>query len=232
MSIQKTPEHNTIFFTWLNSYSCVLLKTPSKTILFDPVDVKVKDFPTLDAIIITHEHYDHLDAPLVASIQKNTDCEVIADPASTPKLQPSIPAGKLHEIQPGMKIALGQVTIKAQKSNHPPAKAPNTYLITTEDNIEVFHTSDSNPYPEMGTMGQNQKIDIVFCTVGVAPGATPETGAEIAWLTKPGLAVPYHTGSVEQQKRFEEIIKKKLKRTACLIPEQKIIYQVTKREDK
>jgi L-ascorbate metabolism protein UlaG (beta-lactamase superfamily) len=231
MSIQTTPEHNTIFFTWLNNYSCVLLKTPSKTLLFDPVDVKAKDFPTVDAILITHEHYDHLDTPLVASIQKNTDCAVIADPASTAKLQPSIPAGKLHEIRPGMKIALGQVTVKAHKSNHN-AKAPNTYLITTEDNMEIFHTSDSNPYPEMGAMGQAQKIDIVFCTVGVSSSATAETGAEIAWLTKPGLAVPYHAGTVENQKRFEEIVKKKLKRTACLIPKQKEIYQVTKREDK
>jgi Predicted Zn-dependent hydrolases of the beta-lactamase fold len=231
MSIQKTPEHDTIFFTWLNNYSGILLKTPSKTIVVDPVDVKVKDFPIVDAILITHEHYDHLDTPLVTAIQKNTDCEVIADPASTQKLQTTIPAGKLHEMRPGMKIALGQVTIKAQKSNNP-AKAPNTYIITTEDNMEVFHTSDSHPYPEMGTMGQTQKIDIVFCTVGVAPGATPETGAEIAWLTKPGLAVPYHAGSAENQKRFEAIVKKKLRRTACLIPEQKKIYQVTKREDK
>lgn len=231
MSIQTTPEHNTIFFTWLNNYSCVLLKTPSKTLLFDPVDVKVKEFPTVDAILITHEHYDHLDTPLVTSIQKNTGCEVIADPASAQKLQPSIPPNKLHEIRNGMKIALGQVTIKALKSNHN-AKAPNTYLITTEDNMEVFHTSDSHPYPEMGVMGQTQKIDIVFCTVGVTPGATAETGAEIAWLIKPGLAVPYHAGSLDSQKRFEEIIKKKLKRTACLVPKQKEIYQVTKREDK
>jgi L-ascorbate metabolism protein UlaG (beta-lactamase superfamily) len=231
MSIQTTPEHGTIFFTWLNNYSCVLLKTPSKTIVVDPVDVKAKDFTVLDAILITHEHYDHLDTPLVASIQKLTDCEVIADAASTLKLQAAIPAGKLHEIKPGMKISLGQVTVKAYKSNHP-AKAPNTYMITTEDNIDVFHTSDSHPYNEMGAMGQTQKIEIAFCTVGIAPGATAETGAEIAWLIKPGLAVPYHTGSAESQKRFEEIVKKKLKRTACLIPKQKEIYQVTKREDK
>jgi metal-dependent hydrolase (beta-lactamase superfamily II) len=64
MSIQKTPEANTIFFTWFNQYAGILLKTPSKTILIDPVDIKVKKLPTVDAILITHEHYDHLDTPL------------------------------------------------------------------------------------------------------------------------------------------------------------------------
>ena len=87
MSIQKTPEPNTIFFTWFNQYAGILLKTPSKTIVIDPVDIKVKNLPVVDAILITHEHYDHLDLQLVAAIQKATGCTVIADPASTKKLQ-------------------------------------------------------------------------------------------------------------------------------------------------
>ena len=87
MSIQKTPEPNTIFFTWFNQYAGILLKTPTKTIVVDPVDIKVKNLPIVDAILITHEHYDHLDPQLVTAIQKATDCTVIADPASTKKLQ-------------------------------------------------------------------------------------------------------------------------------------------------
>lgn len=231
MSIHQTPEPETIFFSWFNQYSGILIKTPSKTLVVDPVDIKAKNYPTVDAILITHEHYDHLDPPLVTGIQKNTGCVVVADPASAKKLQATIPNDKLQELQPGMETKIGQVTIKAQKSNHN-AKAPNTYIITSEDNLKVYHTADSLPFPELGAMGQKEQFDIVFCTVGAAPGATPETGFEIAFLTKPGLAVPYHAGSVENQRRFEEKIKKELRRTACLIPEQNKIYQVSKREDK
>ena len=101
MSIQKIPEKNTILFVWLNQYAGILLKTPSKTLAIDPVDVKAKSLQKVDAILITHEHYDHLDPRLITEIQKATDCTIIADSASTRKLQYTIPADKLQEIKPG-----------------------------------------------------------------------------------------------------------------------------------
>ena len=228
MSIQKAPEANTLFFVWFNQYSGILLKTPSKTLVIDPVDIKPKSLTDVDAILITHEHYDHLDPPLITAIQKNTGCCVIADPASAKKLQITIPNDKLHEVKPGMEIKVGEVNVKAEKSTHP-AKAPNTYIVTSEDGVKVYHTSDSAPFPELASIAEKEQFDLVFCTVGIAPRATPESGYEIAWLTKPPLAVPYHAGSVENQNRFAELIKKNLPKTTCLIPQQNKIYQVSKR---
>ncbi len=228
MSIQKTPEKNSIFFMWLNNYAGILLKTPTKTFAIDPVDVKAKNLHNVDAILITHEHYDHLDPPLVADIQKATGCTVIADAASTKKLKLALPNDKLIEIKPGMEIKFGEVSVKAEKSNHP-AQAPVTYIITSEDNVKVYHTADSLPFPELAKMAQKENFDLVFCTVGIAPGASPQSGFEIAWLTKPQIAVPYHTATVASQKEFEELLKKELPRTACLIPQQNKIYQVSKR---
>jgi L-ascorbate metabolism protein UlaG (beta-lactamase superfamily) len=229
VSIQKTPEKNSILFVWLNNYSGILLKTPSKTFVIDPVDVKAKNLRNVDAILITHEHYDHLDPPLVVEIQKATGCTVIADAASAKKLKLALPDDKLTEIKPGMEIKIGGVSVKAEKSNHP-AQAPVTYIITSEDNVKVFHTADSLPFPELAKLAQKENFDVVFCTVGIAPGASPQTGFEIAWLTKPQLAVPYHTGTFASQKEFEELLKKELPRTACLIPQQSKIYQISKRK--
>ncbi|MCL5949816.1 MAG: MBL fold metallo-hydrolase [Candidatus Bathyarchaeota archaeon] len=229
MSIQKTPEKNSILFVWLNNYAGILLKTPSKTLAIDPVDVKVKALKNIDAILITHEHYDHLDPPLIIEIQKATGCTIIADSASTKKLKLAIPNDKLKEIKPGVETKIGEVSIKAEKSNHP-AQAPVTYIITSEDQVKVYHTADSLPFPELAKIGQKEKFDVVFCTVGIAPGSTPQTGFEIAWLTKPQVAVPYHTATVASQKEFAELLTKELPRTACLIPEQNKIYQVSKRK--
>ena len=228
MSIQKTPEKNSIFFMWLNNYAGILLKTPTKTFAIDPVDVKAKNLQNVDAILISHEHYDHLDPPLVADIQKATGCTVIADVASSKKLKLALPNDKLIEIKPGMEIKVGEVSIKAEKSNHP-AQAPVTYIITSEDNVKVYHTADSLPFPELAKMAQKENFDLVFCTVGIAPGASPKSGFEIAWLTKPQIAVPYHTATVASQKEFEQLLKNELPRTACLIPQQNKIYQVSKR---
>ncbi len=229
MPIDKTPEKNAILFDWFNNYAGVLIKTPSKTLIIDPVDIRARSFPDVDAVLITHEHYDHLDPRLITEIQKATKCTIIADPASTKRLQHAIPPKKLQQIRPNEETKIGEVTIKAEKCNHP-ATEPVTYIITSEDGVKVFHTADSLPYPELATIGEKEKLDIVFCTVGIAPGTSPETGFEIARLTKPQVAVPYHTNSIAYQQQFAEILKKELPRTACLIPELHKIYQVSKRK--
>ncbi|MGA3111903.1 MAG: MBL fold metallo-hydrolase [Candidatus Bathyarchaeia archaeon] len=229
MSIKKIPEKNTILFVWFNQYAGILLKTPSKTLAIDPVDIKSKNLQNADAILITHEHYDHLDPRLITEIQKETNCTIIADSASTRKLQHVVPVGKLQETKPGEEIKIGEVSIKTEKCNHP-AQSPVTYIITSEDGVKVYHTADSLPFPEMALMGQKEKFDMVFCTVGIAPSSTPQTGFEIARLTKPQVAIPYHTASISSQTEFAQLMKKELPRTACLIPEQNKIYQVSKRK--
>ncbi len=227
MSIQKTPEPNTIFFVWFNQYAGILLKTPTKTLAIDPVDIKPKSLQNTDAVLITHEHYDHLDPRLINEIQKETNCQIIADPASTRKLQHALPNDKLQQIQPGTETKIGEVTIKAEKCNHT-AQNPVTYIITSEDQVKIYHTADSLPFPELADIGQREKFDVVFCTVGIAPGSSPETGFEIARLTKPQVAVPYHTATQASQTQFANLLKKELPKTACLIPQQNKIYQVSK----
>jgi L-ascorbate metabolism protein UlaG (beta-lactamase superfamily) len=228
MSIEKTPSKNEIFFVWFNHYAGVTIKTPTKTLVIDPVDVKPRDFKNVDAILITHEHYDHLDQLLISELHKLTQCMVVADSTSSRKLRDVVSSEKLHEVQPGSDVKLDEVSIKAEKCNHP-AATPVSFIITSEDGVKVFHTADSLPFPEMADMGEREKPDVVFCTVGIAPGTSPETGVEIARLTKPKVAVPYHTGSAADLKRFSELLKKEMPKTTCLVPEVGKIYQISKR---
>ena len=230
MFIQSIPEKNSVLFVWFNQYSGVVLKTRTKTVVFDPVDVKIKNLQNIDVILLTHEHYDHLDSRLVEEIQEETNCQVIADQTSTQKLRLAIPKEKIQEAKPGMEFKIGQITVKAEKANHP-AKTPVTYILTSEDNVKVYHTADSLPFPELALLGQRELFDLVFCTVGIAPGASAKTGFEIARLTKPHLAIPYHTASVASQKEFAELVNKDLRKTACLVPEQNKIYQISKKEE-
>ena len=230
VSIGKSPSKNEVFFVWLNRYAGVTLKTPSKTLVIDPVDVKPRDFKNVDAVLITHEHYDHLDPSLVSELQKLTQCTVVADPTSVKKLRHLIPGDKLVEASLGSDVSFDSVSVRVESSNHPPASTPVSFVITSEDGIKVFHTADSLPFAEMAVVGEREKLDVVFCTVGIAPGASPEVGVEIARLTRPKVAVPYHTGSVGDQRRFAELLKRDLPRVTCLVPEVGKIYQVSKRK--
>jgi L-ascorbate metabolism protein UlaG (beta-lactamase superfamily) len=229
MSIEEKPSKNEILFVWFNRYAGVTIKTPTKMLVIDPVDVKSRDFKGVDAILVSHEHYDHLDQSLISEIHKQTGCMVVADPTSAKRLRNTLPTEKLHEIRPGLEVKIGEVSVKAEKCNHPPATTPITFIITSEDGVKVFHTADSLPFPEMAAIGEREKFDVAFCTVGIAPGASPQTGFEIARLTKPKVAIPYHTGSSADQRRFAEILKKELPKVTCLIPEVGKIYQVSKR---
>ncbi|HXX88165.1 MAG TPA: MBL fold metallo-hydrolase [Candidatus Acidoferrum sp.] len=230
MSIQRTPSKNEVFFVWLNRYAGITIKTPSKTLVIDPVDVKARNLQKVDAILITHEHYDHLDPALVSEIFKLTHCNVVADPTSNRKLRNTIPSEKLQEVQPGSEVKIGDVLVRAERSNHPPAATPVSFIITSDDGVKLFHTSDSLPFPQMAAIGEKEKFDLVFCTVGIAPNASPETGVDIVRLTKPKVAVPYHTGSNADQMRFAELLKKELPKVTCTIPEIGKIYQVSKRK--
>jgi L-ascorbate metabolism protein UlaG (beta-lactamase superfamily) len=227
----KTPPKSSILFSWINNYAGVLIRTPTKILLIDPVDVRAKSFPRLDAVLITHEHYDHLDQRLVAEIHKATGCRVIADQASAQKLGQQLPKEKLTAVSVGDKTSIGEVTVKAEKCQHP-AKAPVTYIITSEDKLKIWHTADSLPYPDMVQVGKEEQFDLVFCTVAIAPGTSPETGSQIAWLTKPKIAVPYHTNSVESQQQFAQILKRDQPKTTCLVPSIGKMYMVTKGEHK
>jgi L-ascorbate metabolism protein UlaG (beta-lactamase superfamily) len=230
LSIGKTPSKSEVLFVWFNHYAGVTLKTPSKTLVIDPVDVKPRDFKNVDAVLITHEHYDHMDPSLISELQKSTQCAVLADPTSVKKLRHLISPEKLVEARPGSEVKFDSVSVKVESCNHPPATTPVSFIITSEDDIKVFHTADSLPFPEMATIGEREKLDLVFCTVGIAPSTSPETGFEIARLTKPKVAVPYHTGSSADQKRFAELLKKELPKMTCLVPETGKIYQVSKRK--
>jgi L-ascorbate metabolism protein UlaG (beta-lactamase superfamily) len=228
MFVDKTPEKNEIYFVWLNKYAGIAVRTPSKTLVIDPVDIKARDFKNVDAVLITHEHYDHLDQPLVKEIQKQAECMVIADRTSARRLRNAVPSEKLEEVQPTSEVNLDSVVIRAEDCNHP-AATPVSFLIISEDGVKIYHTADSLPFPEMSKIGEKDKPDLAFCTIGIAPGASPATGLDIARLTKPKVAVPYHTGSTAEQKKFAELMHQELPKIACLIPETGKIYQVSRK---
>lgn len=229
MAIRQIPSWNEVMFTWFNTYAGVTIKTRSKTLVVDPVDVKPKFFSDVDAVLITHEHYDHLDPMLVSGIHKMSKCIVIADQTSAKRLANTIPSEKLISVQAGSMVEVDEISIRAEKCNHSPAATPVSYVITSEDGIKIFHTADSLPFQEMARLGEKEQFDLVFCTVGIAPGASPETGFEIARLTKPKVAVPYHTSSAADLKKFAELVKKELSEVTCMIPEIGKVYQVSKK---
>ena len=187
----QTPKSKSIAIQWFNSYSGVSIKTLGKTLVIDPCVANAKDFGDVDVVLITHEHHDHFDEAIVKEIFSLTNCMVVADP-TTYELIKGIPKTKLVKATVGAQLMVGDVQIHVESSHHPPAATPVTYMIVCEGGCAIYHTSDSLPFTEMSDIGQRFKPDLAFCTIGIAPGASPRSGAEIAKLVQPKIAVPYH----------------------------------------
>ena len=208
-----------IAFLWFNNYSGVIVRTPSKMLVVDPADVDPLTFKTVDAVLVTHEHYDHFDETLIKEIFRRTKCAVLADSTSAMRLKDTIPADKLHTMKFSKETKIDNVTVRAEAFDHP-ATAPVSYLITNEDGVKVYHTGDSLPHPDMKQIGERSPPDLVFCTAGPpAPGASPQTALEIVKLVKPKMAVPYHASDAER-KKFVELVAKETPNVKTLLIER------------
>jgi len=213
-----------VAFMWFNNYAGVVIKTPSKTLVVDPVDVDPSIFKGVGALLITHEHLDHFDESLTKEIYRRNKCPVIADSTSAKRLKDALPAEKLHEMRVGKEIKLDDITVRAEGFRHP-ATSPVSYLITTEDGVKIYHTGDSLPFPTMKTVGEWSPPDIMFCTVGApAPGASPQTGLEIVQMVKPKVAIPYHAPAADR-KRFAELVAKEAPNVKCMVIERDKPYK-------
>jgi len=198
---------------WFNEFSGVAILSPLRSIIVDPTQIDGEAFQRVDFLLITHELIDHLDEILVSSIHQITGCSVISGRASSESLRNFVPKKKMKIVQTDTELTLDDLSIEALPCNHPSAANPVTYMITLENGVKIFHTSDSLPFPEMERIGMNEQPDIVFCAISGVAGVTPRTGAEIAKLVKAKVAIPYH-GTAFQE--FEGILRREL-------PDQKIV---------
>ncbi|RLI05403.1 hypothetical protein DRO26_02305 [Candidatus Bathyarchaeota archaeon] len=195
-----------IAVSWFNDYSGVVIKSPNTTIIFDPVNIRPEEISQVNIIVVTHEHYDHFEAELVKEIQKKTNAVIVTTPYVASQLK-NVPTASIKQLKIGESITFGEVRLNAERSNHP-GNQPLSFMVTMENGLKIYHSSDSRPYPEMKSLGEKYKPDLAFCTVGIAPGASPMSGVEIAKLVKPKVAIPYHTDEPKQLQMFAELLKK------------------------
>ncbi|MBJ8344178.1 MBL fold metallo-hydrolase [Antrihabitans sp. YC2-6] len=84
-----------------------------------PVPVALEDIPKVDAIVISHDHYDHLDLPTVESLLQNQTAPFVVPLGIGAHLRHwNVPEDRIVELDWGVSTAVGDLTITCTEARH------------------------------------------------------------------------------------------------------------------
>ncbi|MBU0516812.1 MAG: MBL fold metallo-hydrolase [Proteobacteria bacterium] len=186
--------HGTLMFTF-----------GGKVIHVDPW-TKVADYaklPKADLILITHHHYDHLDAKAIQAV-RTPRTVIVASALAAAKVK-----GAMAMKNGEKKRLLGLVIEAVPAYNivgmrrpgvpwHPKGEG-NGYVITFGGK-RVYVAGDTENVPEMKGL---QKIDVAFLPMNLPYTMTPKMVADAAKAFRPKILYPYHFGKTDTSQLLE-----------------------------
>lgn len=154
----------------------------------------------VDAVLISHLHFDHLDLPSLRRLGHSTRLIV---PRGAARLLLNFE--NVEELSAGDVTTVGSVTIRATQANHtrhrhPFGPAADTLGFLIEGRHTVYFSGDTDLFPEMTDLAD--KLDVALLPVwGWGPylgkgHMDPYRAAQALRLLQPGLAIPIHWGTL------------------------------------
>jgi len=159
--------------------------------------------PKADVILITHEHFDHLD-PAAIGLIRTTNTTVVLTAACAAK----VPGGRVMkngDAQTVLGVRLEAVPaynlVHRREDGQPfhPRGAGNGYVLTFGDR-RVYVAGDTENIPEMKAL---RDISVAFLPMNLPYTMTPEMVADAARAFKPRILYPYHYGDTDPAKLTE-----------------------------
>ncbi len=180
-------------------HGSLMLAWNGKVIHADPYG-QVADYavlPKADLVLITHEHYDHLDVQAVESL-RTRQTEIVMTELCESSIDDGIIMrnGDVSVIQ-GISIEAVPAynLLHTRDSGDPfhPCGQGNGYILTL-GNLRLYIAGDSENTPEMMRV---RDIDIAFLPMNLPYTMTPEMVADAARAIRPKVLYPYHLGDID-----------------------------------
>ena len=174
-------------------HSCLLAEFGNTRLLFDPGTVAhgFEGITGLSAIVVTHQHADHVDvARLPSLLAGNPEAVLYADPQTSAQLgQPC------RAVRVGDELTIGDVTVRALGGRHAVIH-PDIPVI---ENISYLVGDDEHParlmHPGDALFVPDEPVD-VLATPAAAPWMKVSEAVDYLRAVAPRRAVPIHQGII------------------------------------
>ncbi len=180
-------------------HGTLMFQFDGKTIHVDPVG-RYADYakmPKADLILVTHEHFDHLDKAAIDKIgRKETSLVLTAVCAKKLGRGTVMKNGDVKTVK-GLKIEAVPAynVVHKRKTGQPyhPKGVGNGYVVTFGDK-RVYVAGDTENIPEMADLTD---IDVAFLPMNLPYTMTPKMVAAAVRTIKPKIVYPYHFGKTD-----------------------------------
>lgn len=155
-----------------------------------------------DAVLISHQHHDHLDLRSLRRVGLST--RIIAPPDAVALLRKK--GFDLAEpLAPGQTTEVGPVRVRAVRAVHDGRRTPfgrpaDAVGYVVEGSSSVYFAGDTDIFPEMDGLVEHLDVGLIPVwgwgpTLG--PGhLDPDRAADAAELLSPRIAIPIHWGTL------------------------------------
>ncbi len=180
-------------------HGTLMLQIGGQTIHVDPFG-QLTDYgqlPQADMVLITHDHYDHLDLDALEKIRTKRTAVIMAELCARKVAGGMIMKNGDEQTVLGIGVqavpAYNIVHTRDGKTPFHPKGVGNGYVLTL-GNKRIYIAGDTENIPEMKDLGA---IDIAFLPMNLPYTMTPEMVADAARMINPKILYPYHYGDTD-----------------------------------
>ena len=182
---------------------------------FHPVPIDVDTMPELDGVLISHDHYDHLDAATVLRIHPKVKHCVTSLGVAARLRDFGVPAEKITELDWQQSHQIGHVTLTAQPAQHFSGRSlwdrnktlwSSWVIHSKKDNDErkIFFTADTGYFAGFKIIGQKHgpfDLTLIECGAWDAMWSgihmTPEEGVQAHLDLQGRVMATVHNGTFD-----------------------------------
>lgn len=161
------------------------------------------DLPRLDALLISHAHFDHLDRPTLRRLARNHPHATVLTAPGCADLLTDLSFAAVHELPPGHAHTLGDLRISAVPLKHWGARVfADTHrgycgFLLESPQHRILFGADSAHFDGWKPLGQAGGVDLACIGIGaynpyLAAHATPEQALDMAQHAGARAVMPIH----------------------------------------